>query len=97
MKTKIKIKLHAGSWTNDDVDITPTLKLCTGSKDGVSHKVKLTYIALCWLKWAVSLEFSKISLIKMPEHTCKFCGLVTTEPDENCYKAPWNIKPHEWV
>lgn len=25
-----------------------------------------------------------------PEHKCKYCGAMTTQPDEQCYKAPNN-------
>jgi hypothetical protein len=25
---------------------------------------------------------------KMVEHKCKYCGVMTTQPDEECYKAP---------
>jgi len=24
----------------------------------------------------------------LPLHTCKYCGIETTKPDEECYKAP---------
>jgi hypothetical protein len=24
----------------------------------------------------------------LPEHKCKYCGVMTTQPDEECYKAP---------
>ena len=26
----------------------------------------------------------------LPEHECKYCGIMTTQPDEECYKAPVN-------
>jgi hypothetical protein len=26
----------------------------------------------------------------LPEHKCKYCGVMTTQPDEECYKAPDN-------
>ena len=26
----------------------------------------------------------------LPEHECKYCGVMTTQPDEECYKAPVN-------
>jgi hypothetical protein len=26
----------------------------------------------------------------LPEHECKYCGVMTTQPDEECYKAPDN-------
>lgn len=57
---RIVFKLHTGSWKGDDVDITPTLKLCTDSKINESGTVKitLTYIALCWLKWALIVSVS---------------------------------------
>jgi hypothetical protein len=57
---KIKLKLHTGTWKGDDVDITPTFKLCTDSKMNESETVKitLTYLALCWLKWALIIQFS---------------------------------------
>jgi len=24
----------------------------------------------------------------LPEHRCQYCGVMTTEPDEQCYQAP---------
>ena len=26
----------------------------------------------------------------LPEHECKYCGVMTTQPDEECYRAPVN-------
>jgi hypothetical protein len=26
-----------------------------------------------------------------PEHECQYCGIITDEPDEFCYKAPENL------
>lgn len=26
----------------------------------------------------------------LPEHECKYCGAMTTQPDEECYRAPVN-------
>jgi len=59
---KIKLKVHTGTWTNDDIDITPTLKMCTDSKmnDENTVKITLTYFAICWLKWAVIIQFSTL-------------------------------------
>ena len=26
----------------------------------------------------------------LPEHECRYCGAMTTQPDEECYRAPSN-------
>lgn len=56
----IGFKFHTGTWKGDDVDITPTLKICTDSKmnDSEDVKITLTYIAICWLKWALIFSVS---------------------------------------
>lgn len=25
------------------------------------------------------------------EHICVYCGVLTDQPDDTCYKAPWNV------
>ena len=27
-------------------------------------------------------------IVSLPEHKCKYCGVMTIQPDEECYKAP---------
>lgn len=35
------------------------------------------------------LKLNKAHVIgSLPEHKCKYCGVMTTQPDEECYKAP---------
>ena len=29
-----------------------------------------------------------VELFSTQEHECKYCGAMTTQPDEDCYKAP---------
>lgn len=57
---RIGLKFHTGTWKGDDVDITPTLKICTDSKMNELETVKITlaYFALCWLKWALIIQIS---------------------------------------
>lgn len=55
------IKLIIGNWQNDDVDITPTIKVRIGKKEDDGVSVKLTYIALCWLKYALVFGFYKVN------------------------------------
>lgn len=60
MMRHVKFRTYSGNWKNDDVDITPTIKINTGSKKSECATVFLTYISLCWLKWALIIEFSRI-------------------------------------
>jgi hypothetical protein len=64
---KVKTKFINGSWTNDDIDLIPTIKLRAGSKTIVDDlnatKVAATSIALCWLKWGVMISFGKVTRI----------------------------------
>ena len=59
----MKVKFITGSWTNDDVDLLPTVKLRTGSRYYMGHpaaiKIRATSIALCWLKWGVMVSFGR--------------------------------------
>jgi hypothetical protein len=62
---KVKIKIINGSWTNDDVDLLPTIKLRTSSKlydKPVNTMVTATSIAICWLKWGVMISFGKVKI-----------------------------------
>lgn len=63
---KIRVKFINGQWTNDDVDLIPTIKLRHGSKvhDARNLKVTATSIALCWLKYGIMLSFGKVDIIK---------------------------------
>mgnify|MGYP001274106072 CR=1 FL=1 len=29
-------------------------------------------------------------MVELPEHECKYCGAMTIQPDEECYRAPAN-------
>jgi hypothetical protein len=62
MDTKINFRIVNGKWTNDDVDLLPTLKLRRGSKDnhGFHLSVSVTSIALCWLKWGIMMSFGRV-------------------------------------
>ena len=56
----IKLKLLNGSWTDDDVDLLPTIKLRASSKIYLnSLYMKATSIALCWLKWGIMVSFCR--------------------------------------
>lgn len=57
----MKIKFIKGNWIDDDVDITPTIKLRVGSKinPDTQLKVTATSIALCWLKWGIMVSFCR--------------------------------------
>lgn len=63
-KMKIKVKIVKGSWVNDDIDLIPTIKLRTGSKinEEKNLSVKVTSIALCWLKWGIMISFGYIKV-----------------------------------
>lgn len=60
---KTKAKFITGSWTNDDIDLLPTIKLRTGSKVNTDTQLKVAAIsiALCWLKWGIMLSFGKVN------------------------------------
>lgn len=60
---KAKAKFIIGSWTNDDIDLLPTIKLRTGSKvnPDTQLKVTATSLALCWLRWGFMVSFGKVS------------------------------------
>jgi len=64
---KTSVKFINGKWTNDDVDLIPTIKLRHGSKvdNEKNLKVTATSIALCWLKWGVMLSLGKVGTIKL--------------------------------
>lgn len=59
---KLKTKFITGSWTNDDVDLLPTIKLRTGSKvnPDTQLKVTATSLAICWLRWGFMVSFGKV-------------------------------------
>lgn len=70
---KIKLKIINGSWTDDDVDLLPTIKLRASRKIYLNSINKLLYIkgtsnspslhtlnlALCWLKWGIMVSFGR--------------------------------------
>ena len=60
---KLKAKFIKGSWTNDDIDLLPTIKLRTGSKvnSDTQLKVTATSLALCWLRWGLMVSFGKVN------------------------------------
>ena len=63
-KMKIKLKILNGSWTDDDVDLLPTIKLRASRKIYLNPTNKLLYIkgtsiALCWLKWGIMVSFGR--------------------------------------
>lgn len=63
-RRKFNLKFLTGTWANDDVDITPTLKMCTANKthkDAV--KVTVTDVGVCWLKWAIVFRFTTIQYL----------------------------------
>lgn len=57
-----RVKFITGSWTNDDVDLLPAIKLRTGTRKHSHHnvKVKATSLALCWLKWGIMVSYGKV-------------------------------------
>ena len=65
-KMKLKAKFITGSWTNDDIDLFPTIKFRTGSKvnPDTQLKVTATSFALCWLRWGFMISFGKVNNLK---------------------------------
>lgn len=63
MKTTWKFKIHklVGKWTNDDVDITPSLKFRTGSKSVEDITITTSMLCLVWLRWGIGISVSKIN------------------------------------
>ena len=62
---KSSVKFINGKWTNDDVDLIPSIKLRHGSKvnNETNLMVTATSIAICWLKWGVMFSIGKVSNI----------------------------------
>ena len=58
----MKVKFIKGDWTNDDVDLLPTIKLRIGSKVNIETKLKVkgVSIAICWLKWGIMVSFGRV-------------------------------------
>jgi hypothetical protein len=54
-------KFITGSWENDDIDLLPTIKLRYGSKTDMEKliEVRVTSIAICWLKWGLMFSFGR--------------------------------------
>ena len=52
-----------GKWENDDVELTPTIKFRTGSKENFNKYNRVTFLALCWLKYGIVLKFKKSLII----------------------------------
>lgn len=63
---KVKFKIINGQWTNDDIDLIPTIKLRTSSKQFYETTVKATSVALCWLKWGVMISFGSVKKDLLP-------------------------------
>ena len=61
-RNKMKVKSIKGNWTNDDVDLLPTIKLRIGSKVNIETKLKVkgVSIAICWLKWGIMVSFGRV-------------------------------------
>lgn len=45
------------------------------------------YFGNCFDMNFVNEMLEQLARMEM-EHECKYCGVITTQPDEDCYKAP---------
>ncbi len=63
MKFK-KIIFIKGSWTNDDIDVFPNIKIRYGKEKRNDVESKGLVVALCWLKWGIGLCFGDYKLKK---------------------------------
>ena len=63
---KTSIKFINGKWTNNDLDLIPSIKLRQGSKVNNETKIKVIAIsiAICWLKWGIIFSIGKIETFK---------------------------------
>lgn len=61
-----------------------------GKRDDMIHEPKKITEALDIVLSEVK-KFRLAAVIEsLPEHECKYCGVMTTQPDEECYRAPSN-------
>jgi hypothetical protein len=61
--------------------------IATIERNAVNNKAEITNVALWASSWREELrQFSVIEAL--PEHECKYCGVMTHQPDEECYRAP---------
>lgn len=58
----MKVNFIKGSWTNDDVDLLPTIKFRRSSRINQETQIKVigTSLTLCWLKWGIMAFQGKI-------------------------------------
>jgi hypothetical protein len=63
MKFK-KIIFIKGSWTHDDIDVFPNIKVRYGKEKRNDVELKGLVIALCWLKWGIGFCFGDYKLKK---------------------------------
>ena len=59
---KLKINFINANWTNEDLDLIPTIKIRSSSKLNEYHTRKVTAfsIAFCFLKWAIVIHTGKV-------------------------------------
>lgn len=61
--------------------------IATIERNAIDNKAEITNVKLWADSWRKELrQFAVIE--SLPEHECKYCGVMTTQPDEECYKAP---------
>jgi hypothetical protein len=60
MKFK-KIIIINGSWTNDDIDVFPNIKIRYGKEIRNEIEAKGCIIAICWLKWGIGFCFGNVN------------------------------------
>ena len=51
--------INNGNWQNNDIDLIPTIKLRTGTKNTSELYNRVTIIALSWLKYSISFRYKK--------------------------------------
>lgn len=59
------------------------VRMATLPRDTMEQIVKYIEYADKQLRLGAVIE-------SLPEHECKYCGAMTTQPDEECYRAPVN-------